>query len=195
MRDLLTKIALRSDEELMTWLDSNYRNAAITELHKRYGNKSLGFFIRMLNGDTDRAQDLNQDLFLRILERHKMFNPSFSFYTWLFTIARNMVFTELKKKKKEIRANDELPMMALQEGDYDKTVFRKQLTSSLNNLSIDHRMAFELRFIQGLSVKEIAAIVEVPEGTIKSRLYHATNKVSMELKEFYPLNDKLFKLS
>lgn len=189
-------IALRSDEELVRLLHSNHRNGAITELHKRYGNKSLGFFIRMLNGDKERSQDLNQDLFLRVMEKHESFNPELNFYTWLFTIARNMCFSELKRSKKsEMLIGENAVSSPSQEGEFDKGVFRKQLANALSGLSQEHKLAFELRYLQELSVKEIAVITEVPEGTVKSRLFHATKKVSAELTEFHPQNEKLFKLS
>jgi RNA polymerase sigma-70 factor (ECF subfamily) len=77
----------------MQLLSTRRRNEALTEIHARYSKKVLGFFLRMTKGNEEKAQDLVQDLFLRILEKQHLFDPKKRFYTWMFAIASNMVKT------------------------------------------------------------------------------------------------------
>ncbi len=79
MFHLKNTLASKSDEALIALLSSNRSNEALTELHKRYAHRVLGYFLRMFNGDKEKAQDFVQDLFLRILSKHKQFDAKGNF--------------------------------------------------------------------------------------------------------------------
>lgn len=186
-----------SDEELMRQLSTSKKNAALTELHARYAKRILGFFIRMFKGDVQKAQDFTQDLFLRILERHTQFDPSKRFYTWMYVIAVNMCKTEFRKPHTDEFSDETKTISAVNWDDVtlDKKVFQDSLKRAIEELEDHHQLTFVLRFMQELSVKEIAAITEVSEGTVKSRLYHATKKVTTKLMVFNPNEDQhVFKI-
>lgn len=191
-------IASFSDEELMVLLASRRRNEALTELHSRYAKRILGFFIRMFKGDQEKAQDFTQDLFLKVLEKHKQFNPEKRFYTWMYVIASNMCKTEFRKKPNlDISENEAIISIPskLNENIVDKSLFHTELKKSIEQLEEYHRISFVLRYMQELSIKEIAEITEVSEGTVKSRLYYATKKVTSKLELFDPRNENdLFKI-
>ena len=102
-----------SDEALVQLLSSGRSNEALTELHARYAKKVLGFFIRMFQGDVDKAQDSVQDLFIRILDKHHLFDPEKKFYTWMFTIASNMGKTNLRKGKEVAMSEDQYELKNL----------------------------------------------------------------------------------
>ena len=70
---------------------------ALTELHRRYSSKLLGYFIKMMHHDQALAQDFVQELFLRILEKKHLYDPEKKFYTWVFTIARNQRIDRLRR--------------------------------------------------------------------------------------------------
>ena len=188
-----------SDEALMQLLSTRTSNEALTELHARYSKKVLGFFLRMLRGDGEKAQDLVQDLFMRILEKHHLFDPSKRFYTWMFTIASNMCKTSFRDISYERIDSSEISvqgMTSFVDNELDKEIFRVALREAIDLLEDHHREAFVLRFMEELSVKEIAEITEVSEGTVKSRLYYGSRKIMLALKEFTPHQEgNLFKHS
>jgi len=191
-------IASFSDEELMVLLASKRRNEALTQLHSRYAKRILGFFIRMFKGDRAKAQDFTQDLFLRVLDKHTQFNPERKFYTWMYVIASNMCKTEFRKSPNlEIPENESTISIDSKwnENIADKTLFQSELKKSIEQLEDYHQITFVLRYMQELSIKEIAEITEVSEGTVKSRLFYATKKITSKLEIFNPKNEKnIFKI-
>jgi len=188
-----------TDEDLVQLLATRKSNEALTELHSRYGKKALGFFIYMFQGDKDKAQDFVQELFIRILEKHSQFNPERKFSPWMFTIASNLCKTEFRKPINQRLSDDEFELNEhadWSENNLDKIAFRKVLGKAISNLEEHHRETFILRYMEELSVKEIAAITNMSEGTVKSRLFYATKIITDRLKEFNPSNEgSLFKMS
>ncbi len=187
------KLSSATDEALIALLSSNRRNEALTELYRRYGSRVFGYFFRMFRGDRDKAQDFVQEIFLRILERHHQFDPSKKFSTWMFTIASNMSKTSFRDEpvKVSVEGNEKV---YLSDDDYTKNEFQKELMQALGELDEVHRSTFVLRYMNQLSLKEISEINEIPLGTVKSRLFHATKKMATALKEFQPNESNMFKL-
>lgn len=192
-------ISSYSDEALMKLLSSRRSNEALTELHARYSHKVLGFFIRMFQGDTDKAQDFVQDLFLKILEKHYQFDPERKFYTWMFTIASNMCKTSFRDQA-NVRLSDQSyeinQLTSWNENNFDRDSFKRALQGAVERLEDHHRVTFVLRYMQEMSVKEVADVVGISEGTVKSRLFYATRKITKELDEFNPSGEGIqFKMS
>lgn len=193
------ELTLLSDEALMQLLSTRHCNDALTEIHVRYAKKLLGFFLRMTNGNELKSQDLVQDLFLRILEKHQLFDSQKRFYTWMFTIASNMVKTSYREKSfvdfdgdKHYTDN----MAHWSDNQIDISVFHDALKQAINQLEEFQRLPFVLRYMEELSVKEIAEVLGISEGTVKSRLFYATRKITKALTEFTPEQPgKEFKLS
>ena len=87
-------------------------------------------------------------------------------------------------------------MASWEESSLDKKVFRSALNEAIESLQVNHKEVFYLRFIEELSVKEIAEVTDVSEGTVKSRIYYATKKVTAQLSEFNPQYDgTIFKMN
>lgn len=181
----------------MASLSSKKGNEALTELHARYAQRVFGYFLRMFQGDSDKAQDFVQDLFLRILEKHHLFDPSKKFYTWMFTIACNMCKTEFRQSNKmqsfPVDGSDFEPK-DWSDDNHTRDYFQAELQKALGQLDELHRSVFVLRYFNQMPLKEIAEIKNIPLGTVKSRLFHATGKVAKELEEF-KMQTNLFKLS
>ena len=191
--------SLLSDEALMQLLSTRHCNDALTEIHSRYAKKLFGFFIRMTNGNEVKSQDLVQDLFLRILEKHQLFDSQKRFYSWVYTIASNMVKTSYREKSFVDFESDQKNMGHLvhwSDNQNDISLFHDVLKQAIYQLEEFQRLPFILRYMEELSVKEIAEILEISEGTVKSRLYYATRKIAKALNEFTPEQPgKEFKLS
>lgn len=198
------------DEQLMVYLQRG-DISAFNELYNRYSNNLLHYFFRMLGGNEAKAQDFLQDTFLKIVEKPGLFRPEQKFSTWIFTIAHNLCKNEYRRMQvRSIIDNkpdmDEIPQSS--ETDYhyaeysvDKKIFENALSSELAKVDSAHRSVFILRYQQNLSIKEISEILNVSEGTIKSRLFYTTRKLADRLKAFkgrekvngifsHPLNPK-----
>lgn len=192
-------IKRQSDEELMALIKSHQSHFALTELHKRYSRKLLGYFIKMLNRDEHLAQDFVQELFLKIWEKSQLFQEDKKFYTWLFTIASNMCKTHYRNHYRVVSEDMTRPLFdrnVFQENLTDKTHFEEALKLGIDSLELAHKTVFILRYLEQFPLQEIAEITETPVGTVKSRLFYATRKVAENLKAFNPkYEEHLFKIS
>lgn len=185
-----TEYSKLSDEELMRMLLKNERSA-FDELYKRYSGKLINYFFRFLNYDKEKARDMLHDLFIKIIEDPVKFDTNRKFSNWVYTIATNMIKNEYKKMeirnvhKNEVIADNNVFV----ESNWtrpDISAFTSGLNNELENLDIDSRALFELRYKQELSVKEIAAILDIPEGTVKSRLFYLVKGLADKLAVFNP---------
>ena len=178
----------------MIQLMNHHSDSALIELHARYSKKLLGYFYKMLNKDTEKAQDFVQDIFLKLMEKKHLFDPSKKFYTWIFTIAGNMCKTEYRNPYKiSISADEyEISDAVFQENLAEKDLFNLLLEKSLNGLENHHKETFVLRFMEHFSLQEIAEITGTSLGTVKSRLFYATQKMAKELKDYNPKIETTF---
>lgn len=188
-----------SDEELMVQVMDHHSHPAIVELHSRYSQKLLGYFMKMLNKDLDLSQDFVQEIFLKILEKKHLYDPSKKFYTWLFTIASNMCKTSYRRVPFNRISNDGYELnqsIHLNENLADKENFKQLLHESIETLEFGQKTVFVLRYMEQFSLNEIAEIMEISTGTVKSRLFYATQKIAKQLSIYDPqYESNLFKLS
>jgi len=179
-----------SDEELMSFFIKGDRDA-FKQIYERYGTYLVNFFNSKLWQDREKAEDFTQELFGKIIDRPAMFDTTKKFKTWLFTIASNMCKNEYKRV--EIRRNhrNDLPEgfeakdnKELQDKSVDENSFSDSLQLELNRLNDKHKDVFVLRHFDGLSMKEIAEVLGINEGTVKSRLHHATKTLASKLEVY-----------
>lgn len=177
-----------SDEDLMSLFIKGDREA-FKQIYERYGTFLVNYFNSKLWQDREKSEDFTQELFRKLIDRPAMFDVTKKFKTWLFTIASNMCKNEYKRV--EIRKNhrNDLPIgfeakdcNELQDKTIDKKLFSKSLQFELNKLNDKHKDVFVLRHFDGLSLKEIAEVLEINEGTVKSRLHHATKSLASKLE-------------
>lgn len=178
-----------TDEALMPLIQRKDERA-FDELFRRYARKLQGFFWRRTGGNEAEAADLTQEVFLRVWEKAKRYNPSTNVHTWVFSIAYNLLTDHYRHigyqeqytayvQSFEIEAKDENVSILL-----DKEQFDKALSEVLTALSEAEQLLFDLRFTQELSVAEIAVIIQIPEGTVKSRLHSLTQKLRLKLHQY-----------
>jgi RNA polymerase sigma-70 factor (ECF subfamily) len=181
-----------TEAELMQLLKSG-DEAAFEELYNRYSQKMLKFFLRMLANDHDKARDFNQDLFMKIIENPFQYDVNRNFDTWIFSLAYNMCKNEYKKIKirqaYQFDEQNKQDTSVLMKDTIDNEIYRLQLQKHLDQLSDEHKTIIILRFNEELSVKEIAEIVNCPEGTVKSRIFYTLQALSRKLAVFNPLNN------
>jgi RNA polymerase sigma-70 factor, ECF subfamily len=163
---------------------------AFQELVDRYQTRLLNFIYRTI-GDRERAEDLVQEVFIRVYRHLHRFDRSKKFSTWIYTIASNLAKNELRNRsrnplvlfqsiRKHWQQEDERPLQFEDSASRPDDLFRKRhlrelVEQSVERLPEHHRQVFVLRELEGKSYEEIAEITECNLGTVKSRLNRARN--------------------
>ena len=188
-----------SDEQLFK-LFQNGDNKPFDYLMVKYQNK-LVTFIYMIVGDQNLAEDLAQDTFVKVITKKHTYNEKVGakFSTWMYTIAKNLAFSELRKKTRrktdsfsdikrggEDQAGRPIEIADFSQNPEDQIMasFKKvEIFNGLSLLSEEFKLIIILRDIQELSYDRISTILEVPIGTVKSRINRARDKLLLILKE------------
>ncbi|MGH1335778.1 MAG: RNA polymerase sigma factor [Aureispira sp.] len=181
----MKKINFSSDEQLMQLVQRG-SEPAFNVLYERYSQRLLFFLYKMLHQDEAKAQDLLQDVFLKVVEAPEKFDVQQPFKTWVFTVAANCCRNYFRAQKTARLANEKIiqpksiePVIPIQE-----RVFEEQLQVALEHLSPVYKEVFLLKYKEGLRLKEIATVLDCPLGTVKSRLHGATKKLAEQLAPY-----------
>ena len=160
---------------------------AFQELVERYQTRLLNFIYRTI-GDREKAEDLVQEVFIRVYRHIARFDPTKKFSTWIYTIASNLAKNELRNRSRNplvlfqtIKKNWQDEDRPLQFEDsstrpddmYRKRHLRALVDDATAQLPEHHRQVYELRELEGKSYEEIAEITACNLGTVKSRLNRA----------------------
>ncbi len=161
----------RLDEELMLAF-KNGDGRAFRTLFDRYKNPVYGYVRRRVN-DPGRAEEITQDVFMALVQHRNGYEVTASFRTYLYRIALNRIASEHRKKKEE--AWPETPEgepVSVPAAGGDPAVVQ-QVREALARLEPQQREIVMLREYEGLSYDEIAQVLKVPVGTVRSRLFRA----------------------
>jgi RNA polymerase sigma factor (sigma-70 family) len=176
------------DEELMERVLRGDRDA-FSEIYDRYADIMLRYFYRMLWQDREHAEDMVQDLFVKMIRKPELYDPGRTFRPWLFSVAANMCKNEYRKAEVRRQAAQEIRAGGAMATSGDELALRMDrdemllaLDRAIENLEPHHRETFILRYKHDLPLKEIAEVTGCSEGTVKSRLFYATKKLTLELK-------------
>ena len=160
---------------------------AFSELVERYQTRLLNFIYRTI-GDRDRAEDLVQEVFIRVYRHLHRFDRSKKFSTWAYTIASNLAKNELRNRSRNPLVlfqtmqgagdDEDRPLQfedntARPDDMYRKRHLRELVEDTVAKLPEHHRQVFVLRELEGKSYEEIAEITDCNLGTVKSRLNRA----------------------
>ena len=190
----ITDLQHQSDEQIFHLVQEG-EIKAFEVLYQRYSRRLLHFLIRLLNGDESRAQDLLQDVFLRVLEKRNLFRDKHRFSTWIFTITHNICKNEYRSVagRMEINFTDSEFINALSLDStpseiekIDQEYFRRRLLHLIQAVSPDQRNTFLLRYQENLPVHEVAIIMNCSDGTVKSRLHYTLGKIAEQLNVYDP---------
>lgn len=189
-----------TDEELIERTLAG-KTRAFDELVRRHSRKLNGMLIQMLNSEAD-AYDVAQESFLKAFHSLRYFKGNSSFYTWLYSIALNQARNFLRKRKRErsysldndengdpLEKDAELADRGLDADPARKahvSDLRRKLQAAISQLSPAHQEVINLCDIQGLSYPEIAKIIHISEGTLRSRLHYAHRQLQGLLADESP---------
>ena len=159
----------QQDPELLDYLIENYQHRLMR-------------YLMFLTGKREVAEDLFQEVWIRVLRRGSQYNGKARFDTWIFTIARNLVIDLSRKRTMasldEMRegGEDERPFEIAEDSPspLDHYQFKEnaaELAQVLNGLEPSYREVLTLRFHEEMSLDQIASITRAPLSTVKSRLY------------------------
>lgn len=189
-----------SDEELLRRFNEGDAEA-FESLMRRYERPLYNFILRSVRR-RDRADELLQDVFMKVVQRSGDFKGNSKLSTWIYTIARNlcidhsrkMVFRRHKSLDAPGRTDDAeegptlLDRTAADSPDVDRAAIARDLqeriAAAVEELPEEQKEVFLMRQVQGLPFKEIAEVVGVPENTVKSRMRYALERLQRALSEY-----------
>ncbi|PRQ03536.1 ECF RNA polymerase sigma factor SigW [Enhygromyxa salina] len=192
----------RSDEDLMSAFRDG-EGAAFEELVTRHKRGLYNFLLRSVHNHS-RAEEMLQEVFLRVIRAKDRYQRTARFTTWIYTIARNLCVDESRRQK----FRRTLPLEAKRRGrggdaglsildvtkagqvDTDAASeapkIRDRVAAAIEKLPDDQREVFIMRQFGGLSFKQIGEAVGAPENTVKSRMRYALDKLRGELRDIDP---------
>ncbi|HMI99123.1 MAG TPA: RNA polymerase sigma factor [Gaiellaceae bacterium] len=163
--------AQRGDERAFTLIVRAYEVPVFNYVLRLVGNRSL-------------AEDLTQEVFLRVFQGLPKFSLRSKFTTWLFQVAKNRVLDELRANERRPHltlALEDVPPLEVVDAPFERVEAVDAVWRSVGNLTVDLKMALLLRDVVGLSYNEIADSLEITLATVKWRIYKAREEVQIAL--------------
>jgi RNA polymerase sigma-70 factor (ECF subfamily) len=168
---------------------------AFAGLLERWEGPIYSLCVRM-TGDPHRGEDLKQEAFARVFEKRKSYNPELKFSTWLWRIALNICYDELRRRQRrpEFSLHDEdgqtmdaIAELPVSQSGPDSLAAQEEegglVRAALMQLPEIYRSVLVLRHYEGLKLREIAEVLEIPEGTVNSRMAEAISLLAKLLEE------------
>ena len=171
---------MESDEKLIARLGAGDK-LALQTLYARHNVKIYRFVLRLIR-DEAAAEDVVSEVFIDLWRSPSAFEGRSEVSTWLMAIARNKAWSLLRKKKDDEIDDEALGAIEDDSDDPETTAQKKSkgelLRACLERLSAEHREVIDLVYYHDKTIEEVAAIVGIPEGTVKTRMFHARKKLS-----------------
>lgn len=190
------ELAARSDQEIVALARAG-EEAAYRELIRRYERPLFSLLYRMVR-DRELAEDLAQETFVKALNAIESYRPEFKFSSWIFKIANNAAIDHLRRRELDTlslegsphaETPDAVEATALQIGDRQEspldTVEARELGGQIERaiaqLRPEYRSCILLRHVEGRAYEEIAEIMNLPLGTVKTYIHRARNELRQAL--------------
>lgn len=174
---------------------------ALDTLIHRYQAKAFAIAYRMTSGDEEKARDLTQEAFIKVIGSIKKFKGKSSFYTWLYRIVVNTCLDARRKEQRwrkifkfgsasptneasfdrDLEAHSDNNPMSDPMANLTSKELKREIQAALAQLSDHQRMVFTLKVFEGFSIAEIANLMNTAKGTVKSHLFRATRHMRKTL--------------
>jgi RNA polymerase sigma-70 factor (ECF subfamily) len=181
-------LAAASDQQIVAWAQDG-AELAFRELVRRYQRPVFSLIYRMVR-DRETAEDLAQETFIKVLNAIDTYRPEHKFSSWIFKIANNAAIDHLRRREPDVLSLDGAPdavsverqeATALQVGDrgespLDELEARElgsHIERAIARLRPEYRACILLRHVEGRAYEEIAAILDLPLGTVKTYIHRA----------------------
>lgn len=167
----LVNDCMRGDRKAMSQLVSQYQRPVFNAAYRILGN-------------TDDAADTTQNVFLKVFEHIGDYDPKFKFFSWIYRIAINESLNQVKKRRKqEPLADSQASSWRGPAEELDANRLSNRVQGALMQLNEDYRTVVVLKHISGCSYQQISEILQLPEKTVKSRLYSARQLMKKTLQQ------------
>jgi RNA polymerase sigma-70 factor, ECF subfamily len=174
------------------------RESAFRELIGRYQRPVFSLIYRLVR-DREKAEDLAQDTFIKVLNALDRYDPSYKFSSWIFKIAHNTALDLLRKKAPDTlsidgsphaRTAQEIEASTLTPASSDETPeeytanreLGSEIERALGTLRVEYRTAIVLCHVEGRPYEEVAQIMDVPLGTVKTYIHRGRNELKKQLE-------------
>jgi RNA polymerase sigma-70 factor (ECF subfamily) len=152
------------------------------QLVERFQTMVFAVCVRML-GQREDAEDVTQDVFLRVFRSLRSWDPTRPLQPWILAIAANRCRTALRQRPRNAAHNSvEMSHIVAAEGSGDSRELSDELDLAVSALREDYRLCFVLFYQQELSCAEIASVLDRPEGTVKTWLHRARRELAERLR-------------
>lgn len=166
------------------------QSAAFGELVRKYQDRLYNTMVHVV-GSAEEARDVVQEAFVQAFVKLESFQRNAAFYTWLYRIAFNTAISRRRKRKPTVSVEQGREEGGLEpcdpgeapEGRIEQKERVAQVQAGLAALSEEHRTVLVLKEMEGYRYEEIAEILDVPVGTVRSRLFRARAQLRDQLKE------------
>jgi len=172
------------------------KEAAYRELLRRYERPVFSLIFRMVR-HREMAEDLAQETFVKVLNALDSYRPEYKFSSWIFKIANNAAIDQLRRREldtlsldgaPDARTADEIEATALQASDHAESPLEElesretgsAIERAIGRLRPEYRTCILLRHVEGRSYEEIAEVMDLPLGTVKTYIHRAR----LELREY-----------
>ena len=136
------------------------------------------------------ANDVTQDVFLKVAERLDDYDPEYKFFSWIYRIAVNEALNLLRRNGREDALDDEIDIPAGESSNPERRAgeaeLAKRIQGALMHMATNDRLVLTLRHFSECSYQEIGEILDVDEKTVKSRLFEARNRLRRLLQDLRP---------
>lgn len=196
MADRRPDLATATDQEVVADARAG-RQAAYRELVRRYERPIFSLIYRMVR-DRELAEDLAQETFVKALNAVESYRPEFKFSSWIFKIANNVAIDHLRRRELSTLSLDGSPhaatpeaiqATALQLGDRQETALEElearelggEIEQAIGRLRPEYRACILMRHVEGRPYEEIATMLDLPLGTVKTYIHRARNELRQYL--------------
>ncbi|HEV8123483.1 MAG TPA: sigma-70 family RNA polymerase sigma factor [Gemmatimonadales bacterium] len=198
MAEPRSDLATATDQEVVVLARAG-RDAAYRELIRRYERPVFSLIYRMVR-DRELAEDLAQETFVKALNAIESYRPEFKFSSWIFKIANNAAIDQLRRRELDTLSLDGSPnaetadaveATALQISDRKETPLDElearelggAIEDAIARLRPEYRACILLRHVEGRPYEEIAEMLSLPLGTVKTYIHRARNELRMALED------------
>ncbi|MGE0353365.1 MAG: RNA polymerase sigma factor [Gemmatimonadales bacterium] len=198
MADRRLDLAAASDQDVVLHARAG-QQAAYRELIRRYERPIFSLIYRMVR-DRELAEDLSQETFVKALNAIESYRPEFKFSSWIFKIANNAAIDHLRRRELDTlslegspnaETADAIEATALQIGDRAETPLQEleareigsAIEAAIGTLRPEYRSCILLRHVEGRPYEEIAQILNLPLGTVKTYIHRARNELRQALAD------------
>ena len=173
----------REDDAMLVEACLRGDRQAFNELVDRYEGPLFSAAYR-ITGSVEDAMDATQNAFVNAYEKLHTFDPTYRFFSWIYRIAVNQSLNLVDRRKEQTELVEDTPAESRGPAEiFDSTETRGHLKQALLELEPNYRTVIVLKHLEGFSYREIGELLEVPEKTVKSRLFTARQRLRVILTE------------